>query len=338
MPTKMIRGGGVKLLDGEKIFIEDLWHDEVRDGFLVTAKRKRLWNIQLNLIDEFARICKKYNLRWFAYAGTLLGAVRHKGFIPWDDDVDILMLRPDYEKFQAVAPVEIKEPYFFDPWYNYRLEGEENISEPDLPLITQVQRQTNPWVPFFPLIKIRDSRTSMIEYFRPQINEGVWIDIFPFDPVPPFNDETQARNFEIAREILFIIARPDLILDALNNGQNLLLSRNNIENFLAMPHKQKILTLEKFLLETFPPKANFLGATRTFCITNERLSFALKNFSETVYLPFEKMEIPAPKGYEDCLTSTFGENWRTPIFTHSHVHIFSAEVPSTEFFKKFYLS
>lgn len=49
--------GEVSLLDGEKIFVEDLWHDEIRDGFKVTVKRKRLWNIQLNLVDEFVRLC-----------------------------------------------------------------------------------------------------------------------------------------------------------------------------------------------------------------------------------------------------------------------------------------
>ena len=88
----------------DKNFIKNLDTDEIRNGFLVPSQKKKLWNVQIKLINEFARICKKYNLRWFAYSGTLLGAARHKGFIPWDDDVDLIMLRPDYNKFLEVAP------------------------------------------------------------------------------------------------------------------------------------------------------------------------------------------------------------------------------------------
>ena len=79
-------GRGIQPRDNErKIFIENIEHDEMRDGFLVTSNRKKLWNVQIGLINEVARICKKHDIRWFAIGGTLLGAARHKGFIPWDD-------------------------------------------------------------------------------------------------------------------------------------------------------------------------------------------------------------------------------------------------------------
>ena len=109
--------------DGREIFIENIDRDEMRSGFLVTTERKKLWNAQIGILLEFARICKKHNLQWFAGGGTLLGAARHGGFIPWDDDIDVVMLRPEYEKFQQVALQEVKDPYFLDIWYNYRLES-----------------------------------------------------------------------------------------------------------------------------------------------------------------------------------------------------------------------
>ena len=87
-----------------EVFVNDIDHDEMRSGFLVTSYRKKLWNVQINLINEFARVCKKYNLRWFAFYGTLLGAARHKGFIPWDDDLDVVMLRPTMKNLEKLLP------------------------------------------------------------------------------------------------------------------------------------------------------------------------------------------------------------------------------------------
>ena len=86
---------------------DSFFRDETRDGFAVPGLMKRCWGAQLRVLEEFDRICEKHGIRWFAFCGTLLGAVRHKGFVPWDDDVDIAMLREDYENFLGVAPLEL---------------------------------------------------------------------------------------------------------------------------------------------------------------------------------------------------------------------------------------
>ena len=87
---------------------------EVICGHLVTTDTKKLWHVQLELLDLLKAICRKHNIKYFASAGTLLGAVRHKGYIPWDDDIDIVMFADDYEKFCEVAPQEIYGDYFFN--------------------------------------------------------------------------------------------------------------------------------------------------------------------------------------------------------------------------------
>ena len=84
---------------------------EVRDGFYVPSIVKQAWAAELEVLAEINRICEKYEIPYFADWGTLLGVVRHKGFIPWDDDLDITMKRADYERFLKVAERELPEHF-----------------------------------------------------------------------------------------------------------------------------------------------------------------------------------------------------------------------------------
>ena len=76
--------------------------NEVKNGFYVPALMKRSWYAQIEVLKYVDSICRQNNLVYFADYGTLLGAVRHKGFIPWDDDIDIMMPRNDYNKFRKL--------------------------------------------------------------------------------------------------------------------------------------------------------------------------------------------------------------------------------------------
>ena len=91
--------------------------EESRNGYIVSEKMKKVWALQLQLVKKVLEICEKYNLRVWAEGGTLLGTIREKGYIPWDDDIDLAMLRPDYDKFQEVAPKELPKSYFIQNGY-----------------------------------------------------------------------------------------------------------------------------------------------------------------------------------------------------------------------------
>jgi len=94
-------------------FPKEFFLDEVREGFYVPAMMKRAWAAEIEILFEIDKICEKYGLHYCIDYGTLLGAIRHRGFIPWDDDIDIMMMREDYEIFSKVANAELPEELSF---------------------------------------------------------------------------------------------------------------------------------------------------------------------------------------------------------------------------------
>ena len=137
--------------------------EEVRCDYTVSKEMKKVWAVELDLLSEFQRVCKLHDLKYSVCGGTLLGAIRHKGFIPWDDDIDVMMMRDEYEKLCKLAD-EFKHPYFFQ-------------TEETDPGSLRGHAQ------------LRNSETTGIlkrelKFKRP-FNQGVFIDIFPLDNCPP---------------------------------------------------------------------------------------------------------------------------------------------------------
>lgn len=123
---------------------------------------EKLQLTQIEILEEIVRICEKYHLRYFMIYGTLIGAIRHQGFIPWDDDLDIGMPRDDYEKFMQVAKSELSEKYY----------------------LQNTDTESEYWLTF---AKIRKNNTVFEEPsvagMSDKIHKGIFVDIFPFDYV-----------------------------------------------------------------------------------------------------------------------------------------------------------
>ena len=145
---------------------------EIRCDFLVTVARKKQWNIELNIYQEFAAICDRHGLDYFLIYGGHLGAIRHHGFIPWDDDLDVAMLRGDFEKFLTIATEELPPEFSIV----YGIVGREQ----------------------FPLLRIRylDSTGILRKDLDGKHNSGVFIEVYVLDDVP---DDQQARQAQINR-------------------------------------------------------------------------------------------------------------------------------------------
>ena len=150
---------------------ENFIAEEIRCGYKVTQQMKEVWAVQLDLFAEFDRVCRKYGIKYVASGGTLLGAVRHHGYIPWDDDIDIMLMRDQYNKLCQVASVEFKHPYFFQT------------------------EETDPGFHRW-FARLRNSETTAIQEleipYHFKFNQGIFIDIFPMDSVA----DNQKRNLQ----------------------------------------------------------------------------------------------------------------------------------------------
>ncbi len=121
---------------------------------------RRLRALQLSIALEIRRICRNRNLRCFLVYGSLLGAVRHGGFIPWDNDMDVGMLRQDYDAFAEACQTDLRPEFLWQSW------------------------DTDPAYPF-PFGKVRLKNTHIVETFAPpNVENGIYVDVFPFDAVP----------------------------------------------------------------------------------------------------------------------------------------------------------
>ena len=142
---------------------DNFLEEEEREGYLVSGDMKQVWAVELDLLSQMITLLEEKGLSYFIHGGTLLGAIRHKGFIPWDDDLDILMPRSDFDRLCDIAGDFFNEPYFF---------------------------QTEKSDPGFLLrhAKLRNSETAAIQNslkkYNCKFNQGIFLDIFPIDNIP----------------------------------------------------------------------------------------------------------------------------------------------------------
>lgn len=268
---------------------ENFLEEEERDGYIISKQIKELWAIQIDLLFQLDKICKKHDLKYVADGGTLLGLFRHKGYIPWDDDIDICMLRNDYEKLCKIAPKELKYPYFFQ------------------------NEKTDPGC-VFGFSKICNSDTTMIlennKNRNFKFNQGINIDIFPQDNVP--DDEKIQKEFLSELQILRKkgkIFRNRMHLD--KNEKNILK-----KVFAFIMEKFKVKNYAYFKFENACQRYN-----NTSCKMCGSISFRpernigfrhVSSFSNIIYKQYEFFTIPCTTDDEWYLTDFYGD-WRIPV-------------------------
>jgi len=244
-----------------------------------------LRSIQLDLLQKTAEFCEKNGLRYFLCGGTLIGAIRHKGFIPWDDDIDIAMPRPDYDQF--VKTFNQSENY-------YRV----------------VNLDTNPDYAYC-FAKVYDNRTIMNELHYPGDTFGVYIDVFPADGV------------KHVKQIKKIMLLHKFLNTKKANYFHRTISKKIINTFgkvLLLPFSaHKIATwMDKEARKNKFGSVPMAGVIANPLGIGEMVDKSV--FDSDVYREFEGHEFRVPIGYDTWLRSIYGDYMQLPPVEHRVTH------------------
>ena len=264
----------------------EFFYEEVRDGFYIPSIMKRAWGAGLAILSEVDRICRKYEIPYYAGYGTLLGAVRSSSFIPWDDDIDLMMLRSDFNRFLSVAEKELPEELALD------------------------SLETNPdfWG-MNPCVR------SAVLCFHPKLFSKyrefpyhAFVDIFPLDELAEDPEEERQREnkvhllFQMMKKVEGREGEPEKWEEELKQIEKLF--------SVQLDRRRSILTQLSGVMDRVYQEFNGRGGnTLTFMplymMRKDRYPRAV--FEKREWAPFCNLSLPIPSGYDRLLQCTYGD-------------------------------
>ena len=264
----------------------EFFYEEVQDGFYIPSIMKRAWGAGLTILSEVDRICRKYEIPYYAGYGTLLGAVRSSSFIPWDDDIDLTMLRSDFNRFLSVAEKELPEELALD------------------------SLETNPdfWG-MNPCVR------SAVLCFHPKLFSKyrefpyhAFVDIFPLDELAEDPEEERQREnkvhllFQMMKKVEGREGEPEKWEEELKQIEKLFSVR--------LDRRRSILTQLSGVMDRVYQEFNGRGGnTLTFMplymMRKDRYPRAV--FEKREWAPFCNLSLPIPSGYDRLLQCTYGD-------------------------------
>lgn len=240
--------------------------------------------IQLDIVEKIKKLCEDNNINFFIEGGTLLGAVRNEGYIPWDDDIDLCMLRKDYNRFIKIAKRELEYPYFVQTGFNDK--------------------------GFYGgMIHVRRSDTTAIlkkNYPNKKYNQGIFIDIFPLDNLFT-NEKKRLFQFKVLSKILFL-----MYLKNDFNTENKSVIKKIIVGLI--PNQKVLFSLYTNVCQWCKNSKYVDYVAYKPNINKANYYFYLKKtfFCEKKYLKFENLLLPVMDDYNDYLVKTYGDGYLIP--------------------------
>jgi len=257
---------------------------------MTTSELKCLQGVLFEALVEVDRICKKYDIPYVLFAGTLLGAVRHKGFIPWDDDLDIAMMRRDYRKFRWACARELDTGRFF---------FQDNTTDPHYR-----------WG--YGRILRLDTAFARIGQEHMKMRKGIFLDIFPMDGVPVVAPLRGVHNFTC------YVLRKMLYAEAGRKTGNTALVRTGYSVLNLFPHQWTFALMEAL---TGVCKGSRYVRHISFPMPKGRkYAFLRKWFEVRADILFEGQLFPAIKDYHAFLTNHYGDYMKIPPPEKRHTH------------------
>ena len=267
-----------------------------------------LHKVDVDIVKEVVRICDKYGLKYYMLGGTMLGAIRHKGFIPWDDDIDLGMPRDDYEKFLELAELELP------------------------PHLKVVNYRNTPNYMYY-ITRILDTETKVIEERIGNDNKytNASIDIFPIDGTPNNGFLRKIYFFRVLyhRALMSLCYKDSIDRKRKRSKKEKLLlwvmEKVPVEK-LTTPYQQKC-KIDK-LLRKQPVKGakyigNIMGAYRT------REIVPAEYYGEGAMYPFEDIQLRGLSMYDEYLTYTYGDYMQLPPVESRKTHFKILEIHGT---------
>ena len=247
---------------------------------------------ELEIVKDVVKICKEHHIPLYMMGGTFLGAVRHKGFIPWDDDVDLGMKRSDYERFLTLAPEALREGYQLRHF----------ASDPDMPYY--------PAQVVDPSFEILDVSAQVAK------TRSAWIDLFPLDGMP----RGKLRCFLHQYHLLYLrmmlkfsqfsqVVATELKHRPLHERVLIALGKHlHLENRMDTGKRMRKIDrcLKKYPFETAAQVVNFMGAYKF------REMFPRSVYEEIAEYPFEDMTLTAPRDYDRVNRQLYGDYMTPP--------------------------
>lgn len=289
-------------------FHADYFKPEIRNGFYVDTTMKTVWAAELEIVQTIAEICDRHGLTWFIGFGTLLGAIRHEGFIPWDDDIDLMMLREDYRKLVEVLPQELPEGYRFRSAYS-----QEGYSEFHSNVVNGTGIDTSP---------------AFLQQFH-NCPFTVGVDIFPMDYLPrdAQKREKQRALFQKARKVAWMAqsilegirtdvgilenlkaGMQDLIQECMRAGIGRVRFENNWFRGGQWNEIMKQALQAANRIAGMYPEQDCDGIVMYNDYSASGCGIYPKEwFSEVYGATFEDFMLPIPNGYDDILRVIYGD-------------------------------
>lgn len=289
-------------------FEESFFKAEVRNGFKISSMMKRAWAAEMEVLQVIIDICKKNNIKYFAEWGTLLGAVRHKGFIPWDDDIDISLLREDYNKLIKVLKTDLPYGFVIAGMYSDSRRLQDAAFIPNIRVIADET--------------LWDFNDYMIR-FHGFPYQRIGIDIFPIDKICDDVEEDK-RQQQIVKQGVTILQNWDYMLEKNILEKEILSFENAVgvhferdENIQNKMWREIDNISMKYENGNYDHVANII-----FYIGKESNKCERQWFAEAIPMKFENMKIMVPNGYDKILHAYYGDYNKFVKFSSGHSYPF----------------